>query len=381
MTDRTLLGPADLDDTALTGLVADLLGHPADAVTLGPTAVERVAYDVPALTTVGRWWVSGTARTPAGEEPWRVFVKHVQAWRHSAFFVHVPEPAREMAAAGLPWHNEAAAYRSGLADRLPDGLSMPRALAVVDLDPALCPDSWVAWLEDVTRPEVAWDLARYERAAHLLGRLAGSRDVRPLAGVGGFDWSVARYVTGRLRFQVLPALADPSLWEHPVVGPAFADVRGEMLAATADLDALTAEVDAAATFPSHGDACPANLLPGDGPDSFTMIDLGFWQPQALGFDLTQLVAGALQLGTPPPVDLPTLSRACVAAYADGLAAEGHPGLEATVRRHHAVLLWLFAGVSAVPFEQLGAPSEQLAAVCGLRADLVRHSLDLLAAEA
>ncbi|MCH1866665.1 aminoglycoside phosphotransferase family protein [Nocardioides sp. CFH 31398] len=380
MGDRSLLGPADLDDTTLRGVVADLLGHPTEEVAVGPVSVERVAYDVPALTTVARWWVSGTARTPDGEESWRVFVKHVQAWRHSAFFAHVPEPVREVAAAGYPWRNEAAAYRSDLRDRLPAGLTMPRALAVVDLDPDPCPESWVAWLEDVTRPAVPWDRARYERAAYLLGRLAGSPAVAPLAGVGGFDWSIAHYVTGRLRFQVLPALADDALWAHPAVAAAFGDLREELLAATVDVDVVAAELDAAGTAPSHGDACPANLLPGPEAGSFTVIDLGFWQPQPLGFDLTQLVAGALQLGVAPPVPLPELSAACVAAYAEGLAAEGRPGLHEMVRRHHAMLLWLFAGVSAVPFEQLGSPPESLAATCALRADLARHSLDLLAAD-
>ena len=131
--DRSLLGPADVDDDALAAMVADLLGH--EAVDLLDVAVEHVPYDVPSLTTVGRYWVTGRAATPAGPRPFRLFVKHVQAWHHSPFFADVPEEAREMARASYPWRTEPLAYASDLGDRLPDGLTMPRAVGVVEFEP------------------------------------------------------------------------------------------------------------------------------------------------------------------------------------------------------------------------------------------------------
>ncbi|GAA1910707.1 hypothetical protein GCM10009737_10220 [Nocardioides lentus] len=376
------MGPADVDDAALAVMVADLLGRPPGRVELLTARAEPLAHDVPSLTTVGRWWVSGTARTPAGEEPWRVFVKQVQAWHHSAFFAGVPEPLRKVAAAAVPWRPEAGAYRSDLRDRLPEGLTLPRALAVLDLDPGLCPDSWVLWLEDVTRPAVPWDVTRHEGAAHLLGRMSGSAAVAPLADVGRFDWSARHYVEGRLRLQVLPALSSEDLWAHPAVAAAFdAGLRRRLLAAADRVDALAAELDAHPRRAAHGDACAHNLLPGPDGVSFTMVDLGFWVPQAAGFDLTQLLAGDLQLGVVPPADLATLDEVCVRAYADGLAAEGSPVPLAVVRRVHALALLLYAGLSAVPSEQLAAPAEVLGPLCALRADLARHSLDLLDATA
>ncbi len=129
MHDRTLLGPADVTDEELTRIVGDLLHQAPGSVELLAVRAEHVAYDLPAITTAGRYWVTGAARTAAGERRFRIFVKHVQSWSRSPFFAQVPAEYREMAAASVPWRTEALAYASDLGDRLPDGLSMPRALA------------------------------------------------------------------------------------------------------------------------------------------------------------------------------------------------------------------------------------------------------------
>lgn len=98
----------------------------------------------------------------------------------------VPPELREMAAASVPWRTEASVYRSDLADRLPEDLSMPRALAVIDVDEL----SSAIWLEEVPLREWPWDPDRFERAAYLLGRLAGSPRVAPLAQIDDHQWSV-----------------------------------------------------------------------------------------------------------------------------------------------------------------------------------------------
>ena len=77
----------------------------------------------------------------------------------------------------MPWKTEAEVYRSDIADRLPDGLTVPRALGVFDLDAT----SSSIWLEEVPARPATWDLPRYERAAYLLGRFSGSRALAPLA--------------------------------------------------------------------------------------------------------------------------------------------------------------------------------------------------------
>ena len=55
----------------------------------------------------------------------------------------------------------------------------------------------------------------------------------------------------------------------------------------------------------HGDASPQNLLvPADDPDTFVAIDVSFQNPQAVGFDLGQLLVGLTHAGLLPAAALP-----------------------------------------------------------------------------
>jgi hypothetical protein len=365
MTDRSLLGSADVPDDVLAGMVADLLGH--DRVDLESVQVAPVAYDIPSLTTVGRWWVSGTARTPRASEPFRLFVKHVQAWHHSPFFQDVPEPVRELAKASYPWDVEAAAYRSDLRERLPAGLAMPRAFRILDLEP----DAVVIWLEAVEHAPPCWDASRFERAAHLLGRLAGSDRVRELGHLTGFRWSPMNYVVGRVLHDVVPRVTAQEPWQDPDVQGCFGDLEDRLRAECGRIEERGAELVAMPVLTSHGDASPGNLLPGRDPDEVVLIDFGFFLPNAVGFDLGQLVGGDVQLGRLPDLPLAELDERCVTAYVRGLAAEGCEVPLDVVRRAHALQLFLFSGISSLPDE--GMPPAQVAA----RAALARQSIDLL----
>jgi len=71
------LGPADVTDTDLSGIVARWAGLCREDVSILESRRAVVAYDLPAITTAGRYWVSGTATTPQGALPFRFFVKHV----------------------------------------------------------------------------------------------------------------------------------------------------------------------------------------------------------------------------------------------------------------------------------------------------------------
>lgn len=375
MHDRTLLGPGDVSHAVLSNMVADLLGHEHSAVRLLSSRATPVAYDVVSITTSARHWVSGLALTPAGETSYRIFVKQVRAWHRSPEFASVPDEVRELAAASVPWRTEPLVYRSDLGDRLPAGLSMPRALGVFDLDA----ESTAIWLEEVSHGDVVWDIARYERAAQLLGRLAASPAVARLADVGGFAWSVLQYVHGRLAHQVLPVLRRDDVWQHPLVAGAFSYELRERLrgVASRSID-LATELIGLPLATSHGDACPNNLLPAAMPDAFVLIDFGFWLPQPVGFDLGQLLVGDVQLGRRDPGDLAVRDEACLMAYVAGLAAEGLAVPTRTVRRAHALQLAIFSGLSAVPFELLDQPqTSALHRLAAARAAVATHSMDLL----
>lgn len=378
MNDRSALGPADVSDAELARMVAAQYDADPTTVELVDVRVTPVDYDLPALTTASRNRVQGTARIDGAPAGFSIFVKHIQSWGRSPFFADVPPEVREFAEASVPWRTEALAYRSDLREHLPDGLTMPRALGVFDLDEK----SAAVWLEDVPAVEVAWDRRRFERAAGLLGRIAGSPAVAAYARVGEFDWSVRDYLFGRLLNQVIPMLQADPLWQHPLVAGAYDDELRTRLLRAADLAAEY--VEELMSFPvtaGHGDACPSNLLVrAADDDSFTLIDFGFWQELPVGFDLAQLLVGDVQIGRRSAADLAERGEACLVAYSDGLRAEGFEIDGPDLRRAHALQLLIFTGLSTIPFEHLEAPpSPELTALAADRAAISRYSLDLLGA--
>ena len=382
--DRTALGAADVTDDGLAAIAADALGLDPDGVRLLDSVAEEFPYDLPAITTGGRWWVSGHLAANGSADggaptPFRVFVKQVQSWARSPLFASVPPEVREMAAAGVPWRTEPLAYRSDLGDRLPEGLTMPRALAVVDLDEA----SSAIWLQEVPLVEAVWDEGRYARAARLLGRLAVSPRVAERRNVGESTFHLRVYLEGRLAMQVLPMLRDDGIWQHPLVAGAFdGALRDRLLAAADRAPAYVEELSALPYATAHGDACPNNLLAGAERDGFVLIDYGFWGPNPIGFDLGQLLVGDVQLGKRPAAELPELEDLCLREYVAGLRDEGCDVPLEVVRRAHALHLMIFTGLSTLPFEYLGSPpSPELERLARERAAIARFSLDLVDATA
>ena len=375
MHDRSLLGAADVSDAQLAAMVAADRGLEPSRVTLVSSSVEEVAYDLDAITTAGRYWVRGTA--VADDEPWtfELFVKHFQSCSRSPLFAMVPDDLKEFAADSVPWRTEPLAYRSDLADRLPDGLRMPRCLGVYDLDEL----SAAVWLERVPAVPAVWDAARFGRAAYLLGRLDASPRVVERAGVGECAFTIQTYLDGRLAGQVLPALRDGGLWGHPLVAGAFDDkLRGRLLRAADEAPAYVAELLALPRYAAHGDACPNNLLVVDGYDGFVLIDFGYLTPEPLGFDLGQLLVGDVQTGRIPASSLGSIEDAILPAYAEGVRAEGVEITHDALRRAHALHLMLFTGLSTLPLEHLDAPlTPELLAMAAERAEIARFALDLL----
>ena len=370
---RALLGAADVGDEELATMVASLLGE--KRVELLDVEVSPVAYDLPSITTAGRHWVSGQAATLNGAKPFRIFVKHVQCWSRSPLFEAVPLDIREVAAASVPWRTEPLVYRSDLAERLPDGLSMPMALGVYDLDER----SASIWLAEVPATDWLWDLDRYRRAAYLLGRLAASSTVAPLASVGEHAWTVRDYLEGRFRHQVVPMLHDHDLWLHPLLARSFGPaVRDRMRDAALQAPRWVAELEEAPHVTGHGDACPNNLLGAPDRNSLVLIDFGFWKPLPLAFDLGQLVLGEVQLGRRPADTLAETDAAVVPAYVEGLAVESMVTDPALVTRLHALQMLIFSGLSSMPFEHLASPpSPELDTLAAGRASLATYCLDLV----
>ncbi|WP_322938569.1 phosphotransferase [Nocardioides bizhenqiangii] len=374
MHDRSALGDADVTDDDLSAMVADLLG--VDAADVVRSHAEHVAYDIPAITTAGRYLVEGEAVVDGERRPYAFFVKHVQEWSRSPFFAEVPEHLREFARASVPWRTEGAIYRSDLADHLPDGLAVPRAVAVREIDES----SYAVWLEVVPVvpvEDVAWDLERDVAAAGLLGRFAGTPGIRALVDLGGHAVGVRSYVDGRLAHQVLPVLREESVWDHPLAAP-FGPLRERVRAAADQVSEHVEELMALPLLAAHGDACPNNLLVRPDRPGFTMIDFGYFAAMPAGFDLNQLLVGDVQIGRRSADDLAERDAASAVAYRDGLAAVGVDLPLATVTRSHALQLLIFTGLSSMPFEHFAAPpTPELFALATTRAEIARFSLDLV----
>jgi hypothetical protein len=122
---RLLLGPADVEDDELAAFVAADLGvRHATVLTSSATVFP---YHRPAITTAGRYLVTGSARIDTGEiRAFSFFVKVIHAYHRSPLRFAVPEHLRAEAATFIPWRTEADLYRSNLRDRLPTGLTIPR---------------------------------------------------------------------------------------------------------------------------------------------------------------------------------------------------------------------------------------------------------------
>jgi hypothetical protein len=379
MHDRSALGPADVSDEQLSGMVADLLGADPAETTVVDSVAQVFPYDLPAITTAGRYWVSGTAEVDGAPKSFRMFVKHIQSWARHPFFAMVPPEQREWAAASVPWRTEALAYRSDLRDRLPQGLVMPRALGVFDLDE----DSNAVWLEEVPVVAHEWDLGRYAKAARLLGRHATSAGVMELLDSVGHSMTIQTSHEGRLSMAVLPTLRDDRIWQHPLVAGAFDDdLRARLMEAAHRSAEYAEELSTRPIVASHGDACPNNLLARAGSDDFVLIDYGFWGPGPIGYDLSQLLVGDVQIGRRTADDLADVEDTILPAYVEGMRAEGDTTPADVVRRSHALQLMIFTGLSCLPFEHLGSePTPELHHLAAQRSGIARFSLDLLDATA
>ncbi len=373
-----MLGAAAVDDATLLAMVAERRGLTGDCA-LAAVQVEEFPYDLVSITTAGRYRVRGVVAEGRRHVPFTFFVKVVQSFARSPLFDVVPPELREAAAASVPWRTEGLAYRSDLGDRLPAGLTMPRAVAVIDLDES----STAIWLDEIAVVERPWDAARYARAAYLLGRLAANPGVAELARVGRLEWTLRTYLAGRLGLVVVPLLLDDAVWGHPLVRSAFdTSLRDRLRAAAASAAELVEEAMAMPHLPAHGDACPNNLLATAGDPDFTLIDYGYWMPAPVGADLGQLLVGNVQIGREPAGDLATRDDALVVAYVAGLRDEGCRIPEGVVRRSHALHHLVMTGLSAVPVDLLERePSEDLLAQVADRAAIARFCLDRVDATA
>lgn len=371
---RELLGPAAVDDDELLDLVRASLGRPA--ATLHRWWVEPVDYSPGSPATGGLHRVRGEALDRGGLVRWSLFVKLLNSVRHWPGLPLLPASLRDEFVASFPWRFEIDMYTCGLDQTLPAGMRLPRLHRVHELGD----DRVAVWMECVQTAPAAWDVPRFARAAHLLGRLAARRTQSPAPDPGRSFTGVLRgYYDGRVASGTVPMLRDGSVFSHPIVAAAVDEhLRADLLELSEAAPALLDELDGLPQALAHGDASPQNLLvPADEPERFVVIDWGFGGLLTVGFDLGQLLVGLAHAGELDVDALPAIRAAIVPAYLEGMRAEGLAVSEADVRFGLDASLVLRSALCSLPFELLDAmPHDTLGPLFTARARLTRYLADL-----
>ena len=305
-----------LEEEALTRVVAVALGRP---VTLAGFGTVPVAYQPGSPATGALLRVAGTT---GDGEPWSLFLKVLHHPRHWPRIGDVPAEIRQQFLDQFPWRGELVAWEPGFADRLPAGMRLPRLYRLAELGD----DRVAVWMEDVRVLDGAWDPPRFARAAHALGGLAARRaDPELLAACGlPVGWGLRSYNSSRVQLLGLPMLERDEVWAHPLLaGAVDGRLRDDLRALGARVPELLDRMDGLPQALPHGDASPQNLLvPADAPDTFVAIDVSFQAPQAVGFDLGQLLVGLTHAGELPAAALPAIHHRLVLAFTAGLRAAG-----------------------------------------------------------
>lgn len=343
--------------------LADLLAVPAGdaaAVSAGlerllPGADARTARVLPlehgpaSPATAGLYRVGA----PGPEGAWSLFCKVLRHPRHWPGLAAMPPWVATEFAAEFPWCSELELWDPAVQASLPEGLRSPVLHGVVDLGD----DRLAVWQEDVaTAAEAHHDLAWFERAARLLGRWNARSTTPDVLAVPRHPpgHGLRRYVVGAVAVRGLGPLGDDALWAHPWLAP-HGGLRDRLRRLATRLPALLDRLDGFVQALPHGDASPQNLLvPAADPAGLVAIDLAFRCAAPLGSDLGQLVVGLVHAGELPAADLPELAEAVVAAYAEGLAAEGMAGVPPPeVREAFAIVALVRSGFDGFLYDLLG----------------------------
>lgn len=313
----------------LPDIVARILRTPSvrdvHAVTLTPVPYESGSPATGALVRV-----SGCAHVDRNENPvpWRSFVKVVQHVRHWDRLELVPESMRDDFARNFPWRHEID-VNDEIGAAAPSGLRTPAHYAREGLGE----DRVAIWMEDVDARD--WQDADVAVVAGLLGRLAARRSRGRDAAPSPYPVGLAlrMFVQGRVTHFDVPLMTATQWWQRPEVaagvtaaGVDAAALREDLTVVAASVEDWLAELDAGPQTLAHGDASPQNLLAttaADGSDEYVVIDAGFGGPLAVGHDLGQLVVGRVHAGLDDPDTVTRRWPPVVAAYTEGLWAEGY----------------------------------------------------------
>jgi hypothetical protein len=354
-----------LEDLLATDDVAGALGR-MGIEDPGAATLEVVGYPSGSPATAALYRLRAGGQT--------LFCKVLQHVRHWPGVAEMPPHIAEDFMVQLPWRVELELWEPWLTPTLPQGLRAPTLHALVEM-----PDERAAvWMEDVDEATGPWDVARYERAAYLLGRWNARTAAPDLVAHSTLPngYALRMYAENAVAYRGLMPLADDGLWAHPWLS-GHADLRADLRALGPEIPAMLDRLDTFAQCLPHGDASPQNLLvPADEPDTFVVIDVSFRSPHALGFDLGQLLVGLTHAGELPADRLPVVAAAIVPAYLRGLHEEGITDRDAEVSDAFATGVLLRSGFDGFLYELIEDPTEGNERAFAERVTMARVLVDL-----
>ncbi len=232
------------------------------------------------------------------------------------------------------WKREMYLYRSGLLDRLPEGLAAPRCFGVEERPG----DTIWLWLEEVEdRYSGAWPLERFGLAARHFGRFSGAylQDRRarafPWLSVGLLrQWNADLSTWAPLFAEYHPRSC---AWDHPLVRQFYPPPDSNpFLHVMENRERFLEALNRLPQTLCHKDAYPTNLmvrLRRDGVEETVAVDwaMAGWGP--LGEELAQLALGALDRSE--GAELSEIDRVVFGGYLDGLRDSGWRGDARLVR--------------------------------------------------
>lgn len=338
-----LLGQAAPSAAELNSLVSAVVGHPA---AVAGWHAEAVPYRSGSPATGALARVRGVT---LDGQPWSVFVKVLQHPRHWRLLDQVPDEVRDDFLANFPWRAELGAWEPSFAGRLPAGLRVPLLYRVVELPG----DRVAVWMEDVTVTDEAWTADTFEMAAKRLGTLAANRRDPDLIAASPVPpgYGLRRYFDGVVQ-PALASLWSHDLWGHPHVAGREPGLRADLLELAARAPVILDRLDRLPQSLPHGDASPQNLLiPAAEPGTLVAIDIAFQCPQAVGFDLAQLLVGLSHAGLMPASDLPAVHAVLAAAYASGMNEGQQPAALDDIEFGYVGSLVIRAAFTSLPFRE------------------------------
>ena len=373
---------AELPRETLAAMMSPDPGTVVDDVRVTPM---RYAWGSPA--TAGLWRVEVAGHCGDRRVSARYFVKllrHLSRWP----LLHtLPEPARSVFAQRRNWRIELDMYESGIGAVLPPGMRTP-VLHHVRREGE---DYLGLWWEFIDVDPVPWSLDDFARTAFLLGRLAARRAEGmavndSLPEVCHPPWpapGLRVFVQHRIMAVDVPKLRNPSNWHSAPVATALDELGDaglpDHLSRLAErVPALLDRLDQLPQTYAHGDASPQNLLiPREDRATRVVIDWGLEKPLPIGFDLGQLLIGLAHADELPAEAMPSVERAIVPAYCEGLTEERYRHDESIVREGFVGSLICRSALSAIPFPD---PAQQLVGHTTMlnRLRLSRYLVDLAA---